>query len=204
MPTIRIHDFPLSGHAHRVRLFCSLLNLPTELVPVNLRTGEQKTPTFLTKNVFGQVPVIEDGDVVLGDSNAILLYLAQRYDPARTWWPEDVLSQAHIQQWFSAAAGPVANGVARLRALRLFLGADTPEPRAQELAKQALDAMARQLASTRYLASTTQPTLADIAMYSYVACAGDGGVDLAPWPAVQRWLKDIEALPGFVPMPEKP
>ena len=202
MHPIRIHDFTLSGHAHRVRLFCSLLGLPVELHPVNLRGGEQKAPDFLAKNPFGQVPVIEDGEVTLADSNAILLYLALKHDPARTWWPEAALTQARIQQWLSAAAGPLANGPARLRVLRLFGGAH--EARAADLAQQLLSSMERQLAQHRYLAATDQPTIADIAMYSYTARAGDGGLSLEGWPAVRRWLADIEQLPGFVPMPEPP
>lgn len=202
MNPIRIHDFTLSGHAHRVRLFCSLLGLPVDLHPVNLRGGEHKSPDFLAKNPFGQVPVIEDGDVALGDSNAILLYLALKHDPARTWWPEGALEQARVQQWLSAAAGPLANGPARLRVLRLFGGAH--EARAAELAQQLFDSMARQLTHSRYLASTEHPTIADIALYSYTARAGDGGLSLDAWPAVRRWLSDIEKLPGFVPMPEPP
>lgn len=202
MNPIRIHDFTLSGHAHRVRLFCSLLGLPVELHPVDLRGGEQKSHDFLAKNPFGQVPVIEDGEVTLADSNAILLYLALQHDPTRTWWPEAALTQARIQQWLSAAAGPLANGPARLRVLRLFGGAH--EARAADLSQQLLSSMERQLAQHRYLAATEQPTIADVAMYSYTARAGDGGLSLAGWPAVRRWLADIERLPGFVPMPELP
>lgn len=202
MTPIRIHDFTLSGHAHRVRLFCSLLGLPVELHPVDLRGGEHKSPAFLAMNTFGQVPVIEDGDVTLADSNAILLYLALQHDPHRTWWPQSALAQARVQQWLSAAAGPLANGPARLRVLKLFGGAH--EARAADLAQQLFDSMERQLGRSRYLASTEHPTIADIAMYSYTARAGDGGLSLDNWPAVRRWLGDIEQLPGFVPMPEMP
>lgn len=202
MTPIRIHDFTLSGHAHRVRLFCSLLGLPVELHPVDLRAGQQKSAAFLAMNPFGQVPVIEDGDVALGDSNAILLYLALKHDTARRWWPESALDQARVQQWLSAAAGPLANGPARMRVLKLFGGA--PEARAADLAQQLFDSMERQLGLSRYLASQEHPTIADIAMYSYTARAGDGGLSLDAWPAVRRWLQDIEQLPGFTPMPEAP
>lgn len=203
MPTIRIHDFSLSGHAHRVRLFCSLLGLPVELQTVNLRAGEQKSPEFLAMNPFGQVPVINDGEATVADSNAILLYLALKHDPQRSWWPQEPLQQARVQQWLSAAAGPLANGPARLRVLKLF-GAGEPERRAAELSQQLFEGMERQLAQSRYLASADHPTIADVAMYSYTARAGDGGLSLEPWPSVRRWLANIEALPGFVAMPEAP
>ena len=100
----------LSGHAHRVELFCSLLQLPVRLVDVDLRGGEHKKPEFLRKNPFGQVPVIEDGDVTLADSNAILVYLAGRYDKTGSWYPRDPLAAARVQQWLSVAAGQLAAG----------------------------------------------------------------------------------------------
>ena len=78
---IRIHGFPLSGHSHRVQLFASLTGIPHENVLVDLAAGEHKTPEFLALNPAGQVPVLEDGEVVLSDSNAILVYLARRYAP---------------------------------------------------------------------------------------------------------------------------
>src|ERR1700743_901611 len=71
---IKLRGTPLSGHAHRVELFLSLLNLPYEYLPVDLAQGTQKQPAFLALNRFGQVPVIEDGDVLLADSHAILVY----------------------------------------------------------------------------------------------------------------------------------
>ena len=80
---IRLYRHPVSGHAHRVELMLSLLGLPAELVDVDLFGGAQQgRPEFLAKNPFGQVPVIEDGDATVADSNAILVYLATRYDPA--------------------------------------------------------------------------------------------------------------------------
>ena len=73
---IRVYSFLLSGHAHRVRLFLSLLGLPSETVDVDLAAGARE-PAFLALNPLGQVPVIDDGGTVIADSNAILVYLAK-------------------------------------------------------------------------------------------------------------------------------
>ena len=81
----------LSGHSHRVQLFASLISLPLDLVDVDMMNGEHKTPRFLALNSFGQVPVLQDGDVTLADSNAILVYLEGRYAPGR-WLPRDPLA----------------------------------------------------------------------------------------------------------------
>ena len=80
MSAIKLYRHPLSGHAHRVEVFLSLLGLPSELIDVDLAKGAHKQDEFLKKNIFGQVPVIEDGDITLSDSNAILVYLASKYD----------------------------------------------------------------------------------------------------------------------------
>src|SRR4051812_6411857 len=116
---LRLHRFAPSGHCHRVELLLSLLGLPFECIDVNLPAREHKSPGFLALNAFGQVPVLEDGDRVLGDSNAILVYLAQRYGGAR-WQTESPEQAAELQRWFSVSAGPLAFGPAAARAHQLF------------------------------------------------------------------------------------
>jgi glutathione S-transferase len=94
---MKLHYTPLSGHAHRAQLFLALLGVEHELVPVDLPAGEHKTPAFLALNRFGQVPVLEDGEIVIADSNAILVYLAKKYE--RTdWLPETPLGAAQVQR----------------------------------------------------------------------------------------------------------
>jgi len=100
--------------AHRVELLLSLLGRPVELVDVDLRArARAKTPAFLAKNPFGQVPVIEDGDVTLADSTAILVYLALRYDPSGRWLPREPIAAATVQRWLSVASGELAAGPKR-------------------------------------------------------------------------------------------
>src|SRR5688572_17074992 len=94
---IRLYRFALSGHAHRAQLFLSLLGLPTTLIDVDLLNGAHKTPEFLARNPFGQVPVIEDSDVTVHDSNAILVYLAAKYDATNSWLPREPVAAADVQ-----------------------------------------------------------------------------------------------------------
>lgn len=94
---MKIHHHPLSGHAHRAVLFASLLGVPHELVEVDLAAAAHKSPAFLALNPFGQIPVLEDGDIVIADSNAILVYLAKK--AGRTdWLPEDAEGAARVQR----------------------------------------------------------------------------------------------------------
>lgn len=195
----RLHRFALSGHAHRVELFLSLLDLPVELIDVDLKGGAQKAPGFLAMNAFGQVPVLEDGDVVISDSTAILVYLASKYDAARNWLPQEPVQAAEVQRWLSVASGQLAQGPAAARMVKLF-NAPFDHDRAKQIAAQLYAVLDAHLEKRAFLIGA-RPTIADIALYSYTAHAPEGGVSLEPYPSIRAWLARIEALPGFTGMP---
>jgi glutathione S-transferase len=194
---IRLHRFRMSGHSHRVELFLSLLGRPFEIV--DLPSGGQKAPAFLAMNPFRQVPVIEDDGVAVADSNAILVYLALKHDPARQWYPEDAKAAAEVQRWLSVAAGPLFNGPAVARLVGLF-DAKHDLARAQAVAAGVLGVMNTYLATSGPFFAGQTPTIADIALYSYTAHAPEGHIPLDPYPEIRAWISRIEALPGFVPM----
>lgn len=195
--SIRLHRHPLSGHSHRVQLALSLLGLPHELVDVDLLKGAHKAPEFLKLSPFGQVPVLDDNGVTLFDSNAILVYLATRYDADRRWLPLDPKGQADVQAWLSVAAGQIAFGPAAARVITVF-GAKRDAQDAISRAHALLAVMEAQLANRPFLVGNSA-TLADIAAYSYIAAAPEGNVDLSAYTQVRAWLARVEALPGFVP-----
>lgn len=193
---IRIHRHPLSGHAHRVELFASLAGINAELIDIDLASGEHKKPAFLELNPFGQVPTIEDGDIVLSDSNAILIYLARRYAPE--WYGKDALREAEIQRFLSLAAGDIAFGPAAARLVNVF-GAPLDKDRAKAVAERVFDRLEEHLHGRQWLVGDA-PTIADIAIYSYTAKAPEGDISLAPYPNILRLLENVEGLPGFKPM----
>ena len=198
---MKIHQHPLSGHSHRAVLFASLLGLDPELIEVDLASGAHKKPEFLALNPFGQVPVLEDDGVVIADSNAILVYLAKKSGEAG-WLPEDARGAAAVQRWLSVAAGEVAYGPAAARLITVFgahYNAEEVIGRAHVLLKRLED----HLVAHEWLAAD-RPTIADVAVYSYVARAPEGNVDLSTYPAVKRFLGRVEALPGFVPFVQTP
>lgn len=198
--TIRIHGFPLSGHAHRVQLFASLAGIPHELITVDLPNGAHKQEPFLSLNPAGQVPVIEDGETVISDANAILVYLARRYAPA--YLPTDPVGEAEVQKFLTLAAGELAFGPAAARVINVFkvpLDADFCKATAGKL----LGKLEAHLDGREFLVGDA-PTIADIAIYTYTAHAPEGDVSLEPYPNVRRFLANIEALDGFVPMQKTP
>jgi glutathione S-transferase len=197
---IKLYRFNLSGHCHRVEVFLRLLKLPYQVVEIDLTRAEQKRPGFMALNVFGQVPVIDDDGTVVPDSNAILTYLALRHAPEH-WLPRDPLGAARVQRWLSAAAGPLDFGPATARVIQLFKQTRDPAA-AMALAHRLFTGVERTLAEqgTAFIVAE-QPTIADIALYTYTAHAPEGNVSLADYPRLRAWLARVEALPGFVPMP---
>lgn len=198
---MKLYHHPLSGHAHRARLFLSLVDAPHELIEVDLKAGAHKTPAFLAMNPFGQVPVLDDDGVIVSDSNAILVYVAKRLGRS-DWLPEDPRGAAAVQRWLSVAAGELAYGPAAARLITVFGAKFSPEEvigRAHTL----LGRIEAHLDGRDWLAAE-RPTIADVAVYSYLARAPEGNVDLSGYPRVEAFLRRVEGLPGFVPFAETP
>lgn len=198
MSNINLYRHALSGHAHRAQLLLSLLGLEANIIDVDLMGGAHKAPEFLQKNLFGQVPVLEDGDVTVADSNAILVYLATKYDPQRTWLPTDAEEAAEVQRFLSVAAGPVASGPAAARLVNVF-GAGLDHQKAIDTAYALFDVLEQHLSGREWLAAN-HATIADVANYAYIAHAPEGDVSLENYPNVRGWLNRVEGLSGFVAM----
>lgn len=195
---IVLHEFPASGNCHKVRLLLSLLGVPYQSRPVKTAEAEHKSAAFLAMNPFGQVPVLVDGDTVLRDSQAILVYLAARYGNGK-WLPTDTAQMARAVAWLSTAANEVARGPSALR-MHCKFARVVDLAAAEDVAKK-LYAVMEALLSTREWLEAGRPTIADIAVYPYVALSPEGRFDLAPYPAIRAWLARVQALPGYVGMP---
>lgn len=196
-----LHGVSVSGHVHRVELLLRLLGLPYTLVAPP--ADDKAKADFVARlNPYGQIPVLEDGDTILNDSTAILVYLSKRYDPEGRWLPNDPLGAAAVQRWLSLASGELAFGPAALRARALWNKPCDPA-RAEVVSARLMKFMERHLEQHTYLAAD-HATIADLACYGYLAHAPEGGVGLQDYPALRAWLARIEALPGFVPMPDSP
>lgn len=195
---ITLYDMALSGNCHKVRLLLGCLQLPYQIDAVDLRNGEQRSAEYLQRNPFGQVPVLEDNAVLVRDSQAILVYLAKRYGGAQ-WWPEEAETLSQITAWLSTAANEIAHGPARLRLHHKF-GAAIDTALAQQTSDKVLAILDRHLASHNWLVGNAI-SIADIAIYPYVALAPEGKVDLTRYANIVAWCQRIQATPGYVAMP---
>lgn len=195
---MKLYDMELSGNCYKVRLLCSLLGLQYEPVPVDLFNGEHQSADFLRLNPRGQLPVLEDGDLLVWDSSAILLYLARQYGDEH-WLPLDIKTMTTVMQWLSVSQNELLYGLARARAAKKFNRPwDIEQCRAH--GKLGLAALEQQLSERSWLAGA-EATIADIACYPYTALAPEAGVPLADFPAIRHWLERIQSLPGYITMP---
>lgn len=192
---MKLYFHPISGHAHRARLFLSLIGADVEIVDVDLAKGEHKSPEYLAKNRFGQVPLLEDEGEFISDSNAIMVYAAKKF--GRTdWLPADPIGGARVQRWLSVAAGQIAFGPGAARLVTIFNAGFNPDEVIAR-AHAILTLIEAELQGRDWIAADS-PTIADLALYSYIARAPEGNVDLSSYTNVNNWLARIEALPGFV------
>lgn len=195
---IKLHNFELSGNCYKVRLMLSLLGLKYELVPVDLLSGEHRTPHYLKLNPLGQVPVLRDGEVVIRDAQAILVYLTRHYG-SEEWLPVEAEPMSKVVQWLSTAANEIQNSIAAARLHHLYNTRIDVE-RVTAKAYAILRIMDDHLAERQWL-ELERPTIADVACFPYIALAQDGKISLDAYPHVGAWIKRMKQLPHYVGMP---
>ena len=194
---MKLYDLEPSGNCYKVRLFAALAQIDLELEEVDFLDGAHKRPPVIDLNPLGQVPVLVDGDVVLRDSQAILVYLARQY-AGHAWWPEGAAQQGEVMQWLSIAANEIQNGPGAARLVDKF-AIPLNKPQARAVNDAILPVLEAHLSQHDWLA-LGRPTIADIAVFPYVALAHEGGINLAAYTSVLKWFERIKALDNFIPM----
>jgi glutathione S-transferase len=194
---MKLYDHPLSGNGHKVRLLLSMLGLGHEHVFTDVPSGlPQKEPAFAALNPLLQIPVLVDGDTVIWDSQAILVYLALRHGPS--WYPLEPASAGEVTQWLSVAANEIGNSLQAARVYYL-LGEHVDIERAQAKGRRILGVLDGHLASRDWLAAG-RPTIADLACFPYVGLCREGKLPIDDHPHILAWIERIRALPGYIPM----
>ncbi|MEY8827676.1 glutathione S-transferase family protein [Sedimentitalea sp. XS_ASV28] len=196
-----LYDHPMSANCQKVHMMLACLDLPYKTEFVDVLNGATKQPVFTRMNHMQQVPVLRDGADTIADSQAILVYLAAKYGPQ--WADTTPLGMAKIAEWLSFATKEVSNGpqMARLWHLTKEKGIDIDLATAAGI--KVLARLDGWLQSHDWLC-LGRPTIADIAVFPYVAIARDGKLPLDDYPAVIAWLERIRALPGYRPLKGAP
>lgn len=201
---VKLYNLERSGNCYKIRLFLSILEIEYSTIPVDVGSGEHKTPEFLALNPNGLLPLLVDGTATIYDSAAILAYLARKYGDD-DWFPGDPLRCARMIRWLAFEQSEGRYGLARSRAIALKnttrLAQSGTLEQSQAIGTAALETLNRQLNDTRWLVAGDKPTIADIACYPYTALCEEGGLSLEPYLSVRRWMRDIEKLKNYVPLP---
>jgi glutathione S-transferase len=199
--TYRLYDYLPSGNGYKVRLVLRHLGLPYELVAIDIKRGESRTPEFLAKNPNGRIPLLEiPGQGFLAESHAIISYLAE----GSALVPADRLDRARMWQWLcfeqynlEPNIGTARFWIASLGKTAAELGEKLEEKRRNGHA--ALAVLEQGLAGRDFLVGNRY-SLADIALYAYTHVAPEGGFPLDPYPAIRAWCARVAAQPGYVPI----
>lgn len=202
MTPIKLYRNPKSGHCHRVELMLAFLGLPYETIDLDMANGAHKADDFLKISPYGLVPAIDDSGYTLADSNAILVYLVQTYAKDAHWMPDDPKIAAEVQRWLSIAADNIYSGPCAARLVKVF-GVPLDHQAAVDKAHALFKIMDAHLSDRDWLAADTI-TIADVAGYSYIAHAPEGGVDLASYPNIRAWLGRVETQSNFIAMAASP
>jgi glutathione S-transferase len=192
---ITLFDFETSGNCYKIRLMLSFLGLEYSRKTVDIGKDENRTEAFLSLNPRGHIPVLVDGDTVIWDSQAILVYLARQYGDER-WLPLDSLGLSQILQWLAVSETEIQFGIQRARAVLKF-GRQWNYKECQELGHKGLDVLNHQLTHSKWLAAS-RPTIADVGCFPYVALAAEANISLDSWPFVQQWVDRFTQLPNYV------
>jgi glutathione S-transferase len=203
---IKLYDYELSGNCYKLRLLMNILGIQFESISVDFYPGLQhKSVWFLEINPLGQLPVLDDGGMVLRDAQAILVYLSSKYDKSKKWYPTDnpALLGA-IAQWMAFADGITATASAARLHDGLFYDFDIDACR--EGAHRLFRILDEHLwfgekQGWDWVCAASHPTIADIACFPYVILSEEGGVSRQDYPAIRRWTDRVKRIPGFTVMP---
>lgn len=202
---MKLYDYELSGNCYKVRMFLNILGFEYETQTVDFYPGlEHKSAKFLDLNPLGQLPVIEDGGKVLRDAQAILTYLAIKYDSTGKWFPVSEPDRlGEVAQWLAFADGITGTASAARLHDGLFYELDVEAARAgAHRLFRILDEhlwFAEQ-AGNDWIVPGGHPTIADIACFPYVMLSEEGGISRQDYPAIRRWCDRVKRTPGFVGM----
>jgi len=198
---IRLYDYLPSGNGYKVRLLLTQLGVSFERIELNIVKGETRTKEFLRKFPNGRIPAVElDDGKLLFESNAIILYFAE----GAPFIPADRFQRAQVFQWLFFEQYSHEPYIASVR--YLVTHPEVPDARRTILETMmrprgydALGVMEGHLKSREWFVGERY-SVADIALYAYTHVAGEGGFDLAGYPAIRAWLDRVQSQPRHIPI----
>ncbi len=196
---MRLYQHPMSANARAAVMTAFALDVPVELVHVDLQRREQLEPEFLKKNPNHRVPVLEDGDFYLWESRAIMQYLAD-ITPGQTLYPLDPRARADVNRWLFWSGQHFAPAIGiffRENLVKGMIGLGGPDPvelrKADVLFNEFAAVLDAHLADRKWISGSSL-TLADLSIAAAYACAAPGKAPVAWYANIQRWFMRMQTL----------
>jgi glutathione S-transferase len=201
MSGLILHEDARSGNCYKIRLTAAHLGIQLERKNYDIMKGETRTAEYLRDvNANGRIPVLEDGDRFLPESNAICFYLAN----GSKLIPDGHFDQDDMLRWLFWEQYNHEPNIATLRFWLRFVGLEalTDAQRLQITAKRenglaALDLMDKHLESRKFFVAD-QFSLADICLFAYTHVADEANFDLEAYPEIVRWMERIMTMEEHV------
>jgi len=193
------HD--ISGNTYKIKLLMSLLGLEYNFISLDVVNKQHKSEAYLKLNPRGEFPLLVDGESVIWDSQAILIYLVMQYqqkEAEHKWYATSAIEVAQITQWLTVANNEIFNSLAKARVI-VKLGFDGDLAENQKKGQQVLQWLNQHLEDNDWLANNKK-SIADIACYPYVALSEEGNIDLEPYENIHKWFNRITSLKGYTVM----
>lgn len=187
----KLYEYSFSGNCYKARLLLTQLNIPFARLEIDILKGESRTTEFLLKNPNGRIPVLEiEPGKFLFESNAIMFYLSE----ATEFFPTDKFERAQVMQWLFFEQYSHEPFIATSRFWYMTGKAEEHQEALQQ--KQApgyaaLAVMEQHLEKNDFFVGDRY-TIADIGLFAYTHVAGEGGFDLARFPAIQTWIDRVK------------
>lgn len=198
---MKLYYFPHTDNNRKVLAVIHHLALDVERVEIDLLKGEHLTPEFLALNPNHMTPVLQDGEFVLWESNAIMQYLCS-LRPGTALWPVAPKIQADIARWqfWQTAHWGQCCGIVMFQRLIMPRIGKTPnealiERELKNFATHA-EVLNRHLQGRTWLVGEGV-TLADLAVAAPLATAETVGLPLEPYPSIRRWYAQLDDWDGW-------
>lgn len=204
MSKLTLYDHIESQNGYKVRLALSNLKIDYEFRQMDMMGGEHKKDWFLKLNPNGKIPTIQDGDVSVWESNAILLYLGRKVAP-NNLIPQDVTKLGAMLEWMFFETSMLQTSLQPLRFISVFIPKDKQDQsevmKLKDKSMKALKTLDEHLSKHKFLADDY--SMADISCYGQIFPAPEFGIDLSGFKNIKEWQKMVESQPGYIEMRSK-
>jgi glutathione S-transferase len=199
---MKLYTSPFSYNSRKALVTAIHLGFEPEVVPVDLAKGEQRKPDFLALNPSGKVPVLVDDDFVVTESQAIMIYLAEKA-AGQKLYPSDLRARTSVNRWLFWSANHWGVAISMLnfeRMVKRFIGQGEPDPAQVARAEALFHSFARvlddHLAKRDWLVQNAV-SLADISAGCPLTAAGTAQLALDDYGHIRKWFARIEQLDAW-------